>query len=216
MNFSYQMIAVQGALVGAALVLLYALMGAPILKLMQRQLKQEIKLIRRREKALEKKEAEAEVTEETDNAPAPVSFQATQATVPSPTVSNPDGIDESPIYYEGKWYANARVASNYLNKPIETIRANGSLQRDHKDLWDENGHFDVAVRHRIAKIGRSRKKLVVSDYRLPSSSEKIVSRGFIVHDRVRSQIDVEDQVTGPETMNFFKDAAQAALLAKSG
>jgi hypothetical protein len=216
MNFSYQMIAVQGALVGAALVLLYALMGAPILKLMQRQIKQEIKLIRRREKALDKKEAKAEVTEETDNDPAPLPVQATQVTAPSPTVSNPDGIDEKPIYYEGKWYANACVASNYLNKPIETIRANGSLQLNDKGLWDENGHFDVAVRHRIAKIGRSRKKLVVSDYRLPASSEKIVSRGFIVHDRVRSKIDVEDQVTGPETMNFFKDAAQAALLAKSG
>lgn len=216
MNFSYQMIAVQGALVGVAFVLLYALMGAPILKLKEKQIKQQIKLIRRRENALEKKEAEAEVTEETDNAPAPVPVQATQATAPSPTVSSPDGIDEKPIYYQGKWYANACVASNYLNKPIETIRANGSFQRDEKDLWDENGHFDVAVRHRIAKIGRSSKKLVVSDYRLPASSEKIVSRGFIVHDRVRSQIDLEDQVTGPETMNFFKDAAQAALLAKSG
>jgi hypothetical protein len=216
MNFSYQMIAVQGALVGIAFVLLYALMGAPILKLMQKQVKQQIKLNRRREKALEKKEAEAEVTEETDNAPAPLPVQAIQVNAPSPTVSSPDGTDEKPIYYEGKWYANACVASNYLNKPIETIRANGSFQRDDKDLWDENGHFDVAVRHRIAKIGRSRKKLVVSDYRLPASSEKIVSRGFIVNGRDRSKIDIEDQVTGPETMNFFKDAAQTALLAKSG
>jgi len=213
MNFSYQMIAVQGALVGAAFIVLYTIMGAPILKLKESKLEEEVKLLKKqakKEKSTDSTQAKEDSATEESNVI--VMEPRPEPVVQTTTANKADG----PIYYRGMWYADASVASKYEDQPVDLIAKECSDSQNGIGLWDPNGQYDVAHRHRRLVVdGRKRISLVVSDYKVSERSDKTYSRGFLVRGHQRTKIDVADQETDHNTVSFFKEAAKAQLLAQS-
>lgn len=209
MNFSYQFLGVQAVLLVTGVVALYVLFGAPILKLREQKLKKEIKLLRKRTKTADDAAAglEVEPTEITVRAPAP----KTDAK-PTSTTAAPQG----PVYFKGQWYSTVAVASKFHKVPESVVIDECTDEQDGRSLWDDSGHFDVAQRHRLIRVGgRKRLKLIVSDYAIPGQSENRCSRAFFVRNHQRLKLDVQDQLTGSDTLAFFKNAAEESLLVSS-
>lgn len=85
---------------------------------------------------------------------------------------------QGPIHYKGRWYASLQKAAQYLR--MEPARLLSSLDTsnqsdDEFSLWSSPADYPVAVSHRCHKIGRSSKRLVISDYRGGISSAYVKS-----------------------------------------
>jgi len=75
---------------------------------------------------------------------------------------------EGPIEYKGKFYASLQKAAAFLRLDPKSIAEEIDLMNVRPgefDLWEKKPSYKVALLHRVQKLPRSKKRLVISDHR---------------------------------------------------
>lgn len=197
MNFEYQIMTFAFAIGGASAMFILILAGKPLFTFLSDRLIKyfdERKAIRTaaKEQVRESDEPqsqssdfdlEAETPPMPTIVPFPVSTKAKRERSPAA-----ESADPAPIHYQGRWYDTVCSAAKLLSIPEDEVRRlMSSKGPSGRSLWDPNGHYAVANRHRCLAIPGSNDRLFVSDY-----VDDNFSRGYVL--RSSKRIPLGDRV----------------------